>query len=80
MGHGAPKRVDAIPMTSIVQIYSWEGLLFDETQKLAETLKAILDGDETLWGMLDERRKRVVFYNQQYTKAILSLQISQNRA
>jgi len=80
MGHGAPKRVDAIPMASIVQIYSWEGLLFDETQKLAETLKAILDGDETLWGMLDERRKRVVFYNQQYTKAILSLQISQNRA
>jgi hypothetical protein len=80
MGHGAPKRDDAIPMSSIVQIYSWEGLLFDETQKLAETLKAILDGDETLWGMLDERRKRVVFYNQQYTKAILSLQISQNRA
>lgn len=80
MGHGAPKRVDAIPMASIVQIYSWEGLLFDETQKLAETLKAILAGDETLWGMLDERRKRVVFYNQQYTKAILSLQISQNRA
>lgn len=82
MGHGAPKKVDAIPTQLIVDIFAWEGLLYDSQRKLAEVLKAILDGDDRpiMWTALDERRKQSIFYSQQYTKAILSLQFSQNRA
>lgn len=77
MGHGAPKRVDAIPMELVVQIYSWEGLLFDATNKLRDVLKDILENDSQDWVILDDLRKKVIFYNQQYTKAILRLQFSQ---
>lgn len=79
MGHGAPKKIDAIPMETVVQIYSWEGLLFDATNKLRDVLKDILENDSQEWGQLDDLRKKVIFYNQQYTKSILSLQKSQNR-
>lgn len=79
MGHGAPKKIDSIPMETIVQIYSWEGLLYEATNKLRDVLKDILENDSQEWGQLDDLRKKVIFYNQQYTKSILSLQKSQNR-
>lgn len=79
MGHGAPKRVDAIPTETVVQIYAWEGLLFDAMEKMTVALKGVFSGDESLWDELDRQRKAVVFYNQQYTKSILSLQISQSK-
>lgn len=79
MGHGAPKKIDAIPMETVVQIYSWEGLLFDATNKLRDVLKDILDNDSQEWGQLDDLRKKVIFYNQEYTKAILRLQYSQGK-
>lgn len=79
MGHGAPKKVDAIPMETVVTIYSWEGLLFDATNKLRDVLKDILENDSQEWDTLDDLRRKVIFYNQQYTKSILSLQISQKR-
>lgn len=81
MAH-AQKRIDKIPMETIVKIYALEGLLFKATQDLMATLKLILDegnDDPEIWRDLDRLRKDVVSYNQQYTKAILSLQISQNR-
>jgi hypothetical protein len=78
MAH-AQKKMDVIPTEMIVQIYTWEGLLHDASTKLAYHLKMILDGKEEHWGLLDENRKRVVFYNQEYTKAILRLQRSQNK-
>jgi hypothetical protein len=80
MGH-APKNVDAIPAKVIVDIFTWEGLLYEAQRKLAEVLKSILEGDDSpvMWLGLDERRKQVVFYSQQYTKAILRMQFSQNR-
>ncbi len=77
MGHGAPKRVDVIPTQLIVNIFAWEGLLYESQKKLGECLKAILDGDESLWDELNTLRISVINYNKQYTKAILSLQISQ---
>lgn len=82
MGHGAPKKIDAIPTELIVKVFAWEGLLYDSQRKLAEVLKAILDGDDSpaMWVTLDNRRKESVFYSQQYTKAILAIQFSQNRA
>lgn len=81
MSHGASKRLTTFPTELIVNIYAWEGMLYDAQRKLTDVLKAILDGDDrpSMWLALDERRKQVVFYNQQYTKAILSLQIKQNR-
>lgn len=79
MGSGAAKKIDAIPMEMVVKIYSWEGLLFDSTNKLRNVLKDILENDSGDWEELDKQRKAVIFYNQQYTKSILSLQISQNR-
>lgn len=81
MGHGAPKRVDAIPTELIVKVFAWEGLLYDSQRKLAEVLKAILDGDDSpsMWVALNERRKEAIFYSQQYTRAILNIQASQNR-
>lgn len=78
MAH-AQKRIDKIPMETIVKIYSWEGLLFDATNDLRDVLRDILENDSQKWDELDRVRRAVVFYNQQYTKAILSLQISQNR-
>lgn len=80
MGH-APKKVDAIPTQMVVDIYAWEGLLYEANRKMTELLKAILEGDDSSdkWNQLDSTRKQVIFYNQQYTKAILKLQISQNR-
>lgn len=82
MGHGAPKRVDAIPTELIVKVFAWEGLLYDSQRKLAEVLKAILDGDDSpsMWVALNERRKEAIFYSQQYTRAILNIQTSQDRS
>ena len=82
MGHGAPKKIDTIPTELIVKVFTWEGLLYDSQRKLAEVLKAILEGDDnpSMWVTLDNRRKESVFYSQQYTKAILAIQFSQNRA
>jgi hypothetical protein len=82
VGHGAPKRIDAIPTELIVKVFTWEGLLYESQRKLSEVLKAILDGDDSpsMWIALDNRRKEAVFYSQQYTKAILAFQFSQNRA
>lgn len=79
MGHGAPKKIDTIPMEMIVQIYSWEGLLYESTNKLRDVLKDILENDSQEWGQLDDLRKKVIFYNQEYTKAILRLQYSQGK-
>ena len=81
MGHGAPKRVDAIPTELIVKVFAWEGLLYDSQRKLAEVLKAILDGDDSpsMWVALNERRKEAIFYSHQYTRAILNIQTSQDR-
>lgn len=82
MGHGAPKKVDAIPTELVVKVYAWEGLLYESQRKLGEVLKAILDGDDSpsMWVALDNRRRESVFYSQQYTKAILAIQFSQNKA
>lgn len=82
MGHGAPKKIDSIPMQLIVQIYAFEGLLYETSRKLADTLKSILgEGNDSPeeWERLDKYRRSLVNYNQEYTKAILSLQRSQNR-
>lgn len=79
MGHGAPKKIDSIPIQTVVNIYAWEGMLHSEMGTMAALLKLIFAGSEDKWNELDECRKKVVFYNQQYTKAILSLQISQNK-
>lgn len=81
MGHGAPKRVSTIPTETVVKIYAWEGMLYEAQRKLGDVLKSILSGDDSpnLWNELDSARKATVFYSQQYTKAILGLQLSQNR-
>lgn len=81
MSHGAPKKVDSLNTEMIVQIFAWEGLLYESQRKLGEVLQAILSGDDRpiMWTALDNRRKEAVFYSQQYTKGILRLQHSQNR-
>lgn len=80
MAH-AQKRVSTIPTETIVQIFAWEGMLYESQRKMGEVLKSILDGDDSpsLWVELDSQRKATVFYSQQYTKAILKLQISQKK-
>lgn len=81
VGKGAQKRIDSLPMETIVQIHTWEGLLYVSQRQLGDTLKAILKGDENpdLWTDLDRFRKQSIFYSQEYTKAILRLQFSQGR-
>lgn len=81
MSHGAPKRIDVIPMAMVVQIFAWEGLLYTTQRQLADTLKAILDGDDSKekWDDLNRFRIQTVQYSQEYTKAIMRLQFSQNR-
>jgi hypothetical protein len=82
MGHGAPKKIDAIPTSAIVNIYAAEGLLYQAMRDLTEALKRCLDGstDPNDWKDLDTHRKQVVFYNMQYTRAIQSLQFNQGKA
>lgn len=79
MGHGAPKKLTTFPTQLIVNIYAWEGLLEAEMGSMQATLKLIFAGSEDKWDELNECRRKVIFYNQQYTKAILSLQMQQNR-
>lgn len=81
MGKGAPVKHSSIPTKAIVEIFAWEGMLYEAQRLLGSVLKDILDGNDSPenWVALDTHRKAAVFYSMQYTKAILSLQHSQNR-
>lgn len=82
MGHGAPKRISTIPQDSIVRILASEGLLYSTQRKLTAELKKAFGGDDSpeVWQEIDRLRKQAIFYSQQYTRGILSLQKEQERA
>lgn len=80
MAH-APKRLTTFPMQMVVQIYAWEGLLYTTQRQLGDTLRAILNGDDSKerWDDLNRFRLQAVQYSQEYTKAILRMQMSQTK-
>lgn len=81
MGSGAPKRVSTIPIAMTVSIYAAEGMLYQSSRELADVLKRCLEGstDPKDWQLLDDKRREVVKYNQQYTLAIQALVRSQQK-
>jgi hypothetical protein len=79
MGKGAEKKMDSIPARFVVDIWAWEGLLHSEMQTMQAILKLIFAGSEEHWDELNDHRRKVIFYNQEYTKAILRMQLSQGK-
>lgn len=80
MGHGAPKKVDTIPIALLVDVYAAEGLLNHAKSNAEVTLKLIVAGDESKWEELDRYRSQVFLYSKQYTTALGRLINSQGRA
>jgi hypothetical protein len=71
MGSGAPKKVEEIPITLVVEIYAAQALVMEAEQQLAECLKLILDGDDnpyyweqmSKWKDLLQNRMRTYIYS-----------------
>lgn len=81
MGHGAPKKVDSIPIRHVVAIGAAEGLLYQSQRDLAAVLARILQGSEDPqdWVDLDKYRIQVLEYTKQYTRAIYAMNSGQEK-
>jgi hypothetical protein len=80
MGKGAPKRVEQIPISTVVHILASQALVMEAEQNLAEAVKEVLDGSEDPyhWAQMDKWRELLVNRNRLYTGALLRLSKTQD--
>lgn len=81
MGSGAPKRVDSISTTVMVDILAREGMAHDSLSKFSRAVTEVLNGndDPEVWRELTILRERTFRDIQNYTIAVRNLERSQNK-
>lgn len=81
MGSGAPKKVDSIPITTVVTLLAHEANVRDAMEHMGEALKECLDGSDNPyhWTQLEVWKGRAEQRTRDYFRAVTNLTRQQNK-